>query len=147
MGFLPWETRMTFPGESQLRQSRATQPTVHAGRFSVSIIHRTLTWTTGSLTCAQMSCMRLHTGCTDTVRESALKVDSKSPCRAGESNLLQRRAGPTLYQLSYIPILTTYLPVRPSLPSSHDYCFNTIAASTTPPPHFHVKAPINCQTQ
>ena len=43
-----------FPGESQLRQSRATQPTVHAGCFSVSIIHRTLTWTTGSLTCAQM---------------------------------------------------------------------------------------------
>ena len=29
------------------------QPTVHAGCYSVSIIHRTLTWTTGSLTCAQ----------------------------------------------------------------------------------------------
>ena len=28
--------------------------TVHAGCFSVSIIHRTLTWTTGSFTCAQM---------------------------------------------------------------------------------------------
>ena len=54
MGFLPWETRVAFSGESQLRQSRATQPTVHAGCFSVSIIHRTLTWTTGSLTCAQM---------------------------------------------------------------------------------------------
>ena len=33
-------------GESQLRQSYATQPTVRAGCFSVSIIHRTLTWTT-----------------------------------------------------------------------------------------------------
>ena len=54
MGFLPWEIRVAFPGESQLRQSRATQPTVHAGCSSVSIIHRTLTWTTGSLTCAQM---------------------------------------------------------------------------------------------
>ena len=44
-------------------------------------------------------------GCIDTVRESALKVDSgrKIPCRTGESNLRQRRAGPTLYQLSYIP--------------------------------------------
>ena len=30
------------------------QSTVYAGCFSVSITHRTLTWTTGSLTCAQM---------------------------------------------------------------------------------------------
>ena len=43
-------------------------------------------------------------GCTDTVRESALRVDSgrKIPCRTGESNLRQRRAGPALYRLSYI---------------------------------------------
>ena len=54
MGFLPWEIRVAFPGESQLRQGRVTQLTVHAGCFSVSIIYRTLTWTTGSLTCAQM---------------------------------------------------------------------------------------------
>ena len=39
MGFLPWEIRVAFPGESQLRESRATQPTVHAGCFSVFIIH------------------------------------------------------------------------------------------------------------
>ena len=44
-------------------------------------------------------------GCTDTVRESALKVDpwSKIPCRTGESNLRQRHAGPMLHQVSYIP--------------------------------------------
>ena len=44
-------------------------------------------------------------GCTDTVRESALKVDSgrKIPCRTGESHLRRRRAGPMLYQPSYIP--------------------------------------------
>ena len=54
MGFLPWEIRVAFPGESQQRQSRTTQPKVHAGCFSVSIIHRTLTWTTGSLTYAQL---------------------------------------------------------------------------------------------
>ena len=30
---------VAFPGESQLRQSRATQPGVHAGCFSVSMIH------------------------------------------------------------------------------------------------------------
>ena len=54
MGFLPWEIRVSFPGESELRQSHATQPTAHAGYFSVSIIQRTLTWITGSLTCAQV---------------------------------------------------------------------------------------------
>ena len=168
-----------FPRESLLRQSRATQPTVHNGCFSVSIIHRALTWTRGSLTsaqtgvymvcachctqvctwcvhaiahrcvygvcmplhtgvcmvcachctqvcawcvhaiahrCVQGMCMPLHTGvymvcacnctqvCTDTVRESALIVDSgrKIPCHIEESSLRQRRAGPTLYQLSYI---------------------------------------------
>ena len=32
----------------------ATQPSVHAGCFSVSIILRTLIWTKGSLTCALM---------------------------------------------------------------------------------------------
>ena len=44
-------------------------------------------------------------GCTDTVRESALKGESrrKIPCRTGESNLRRQRAGPMLYQLSYIP--------------------------------------------
>ena len=44
-------------------------------------------------------------GCTDTLRESVLKVDSgrKIPCRTGESNLRRQLAGPMLYQLSYIP--------------------------------------------
>ena len=43
-------------------------------------------------------------GCTDTVRESALKVDSrrKIPCLTGMSNLCRRRAGSVLCQLSYI---------------------------------------------
>ena len=54
LGFLPWEIRVAFPGENQLRQTRATQPRVHVGCFGVSIIHRTLTWPTGSLTCTQM---------------------------------------------------------------------------------------------
>ena len=99
MGFLPWEIRVAFPRGSQLRQSRATQPTVHAGCFGVSIIHRTLTWTAGSLTCAQMLMHTIaHGGVRSHVRESALKVDSgrKIPCRTGESNLRQRRDGPML---------------------------------------------------
>ena len=106
MGFLPWEIRVAFSVESRLRQSRANQPTVHAGCFSVSIIHRTLTWTTGSLTCAQMLMHAIaHGGRMDTLRESALKGDSgrKIPCRTGKSNLFGRRTGPMLYQLSYIP--------------------------------------------
>ena len=43
-------------------------------------------------------------GCTDTVRESSLKVDSgrKIPCCTGESNLRWQHAGPMLYQLSYV---------------------------------------------
>ena len=52
--FFPWEIVVAFPGESLLRQSRATQRSVHAGCFSVYVIRRTLTWTTGSVTCAQM---------------------------------------------------------------------------------------------
>ena len=45
-------------------------------------------------------------GCTDTVRETALRVDSgrKIPCCTRESNLCQQRAGPMLYQLNNIPI-------------------------------------------
>ena len=43
----------------------------------------------------------------DTVRESALKVDSgrKIFCGTGDLNLPQLLAGPTLYPLSYIPTL------------------------------------------
>ena len=75
MGIFPWEIRVAFPRESQLRQSRAIQPTVHAGCFSISIIHRTLVWTTGSLMFAQMLMhSTAHRGCTDTVRESAWKL-------------------------------------------------------------------------
>ena len=54
--FLPWVIMVAFPKERQLQQSRATQPylsKVHIGLFRVSIIHRTMTWTTGSLTCVR----------------------------------------------------------------------------------------------
>ena len=77
-----------------------TQPMVHAGCFSVSIIHRTLKWTTGSLMYTQMLMHAIaHRKCTDTVRKSALKVDSgrKIPCCTGELNLCQQCAGQMLY--------------------------------------------------
>ena len=101
LGFLPWEIQVAFPGESQLRQSHATKATVHAGCFSVSIIHQTLTWTTGTLTCAEMLMHVIaHVGVWTHVRESALKADSegKIPCRTGESNLCQRHDGLMLHQ-------------------------------------------------
>ena len=61
----------------QLRQIRATQHTMHAGCFRVSLMLRTLTWTTGSLTCAQMLMHEIAHGVVRThVRESALKVDT-----------------------------------------------------------------------
>ena len=88
-----------FSGKIQLRQSRTTQPTVHARCFSVSIIHRNLTWTTVSLTCAQMLMHAIaYGGVRKHVRESSLKVDSwrKIPCRTGESNLRQQCDGPML---------------------------------------------------
>ena len=46
-------------------------------------------------------------GCTDTVRESALKVDSgrKILCHVGELNLHQRRAGLMLCRFGYISVL------------------------------------------
>ena len=52
--FLQLEIWVAFHGKSQLRQIRTTQPMVHAGCFSVSIIHRTLTGTMGSLMCAHL---------------------------------------------------------------------------------------------
>ena len=51
-------------------------------------------------------------GCTDTERESALKVESrrKISCRTGESDLCRWRAGPMLCQLSFVP--TPFTSVR-----------------------------------
>ena len=52
--FLPCKIRFAYPKESQLQQRRATQSQLiktHGGSFRVSVIHRTLTRTTGPLTC------------------------------------------------------------------------------------------------
>ena len=53
--FLPWEMLVAFPKESQLQHScypALINYKVIAGYFLVSVIHRILTWTAGSLTCA-----------------------------------------------------------------------------------------------
>ena len=74
--------------------SRAIQPMVHTGCFSVSIIHQTLTWTISNKDTDVNAC-DCTWGCTDTIRESTLKVDSgrKIPCRTRLSNRRQQRAG------------------------------------------------------
>ena len=56
--------------------------------------------------CTDVNACDCTQGCTDTLRESALKVDPgrKIPGCTGESNLHQRHASLMLYQLSYIPI-------------------------------------------
>ena len=106
MGFLPWEIRVAFPGESQLWQSRATQPTVHAGCFSFSIIHQTPTWTTGSLTCAQMLMHVIaHGGVPTHVRESSWKstLGEKSLATPGNRACISGMMVRCSNQLSYIP--------------------------------------------
>ena len=119
MAFLPWEIRVAFPRESQLRQRRDTQPRVHDGCFSVSIIHRReatnpsnsrMDYRIFNVRTRENACACVR-GCTDTVRESALKIGSgrKIPSCTGELMLCQRRASPMLYQLSYIPNPEYYL--------------------------------------
>ena len=75
-------------------------------------------------------------GCTDTIRESALKVDSgrKIPCHIWESNLRQWRAGLMLYQLSYIPTLWTETGNSRS-PFVHQHTHLPVVLVAATPPH------------
>ena len=111
-GFPPWEVLVVFPKESQLGQSRDTQPTVHAGCFSVSIIPRTLTWTAGSITCTHKLMHAIALGGIRTQYENLhwklTLGEKKMPCRTGDSNLRRQRSGPMLYQLrATSPPITT----------------------------------------
>ena len=108
---------LLFPAKSQLQQSCATQPTVHAWCCSVSIIHRTPTCAISPLTCARVLMNAIaHGGVRTHVRESAKKVDPgrKIQCdRGGIEAASAACAGPALYQLSYIP---TFSNIRTSAP-------------------------------
>ena len=60
------------PVATVLRYTTLINYKVHDGSFPVSVIHQTLTWTTGSLTCVpdhSYACM--HTGVGHTDMESA----------------------------------------------------------------------------
>ena len=93
-GISPMGNSGCFPrGKPAAKESR--YPT-HSACWVFSIIRRTLTWTTGPSTCAQMLMHAIaHGGVRTHVRECALKGDSgrKIPCRTEESNQRQRRDG------------------------------------------------------
>ena len=80
MGFLPWEIWVAFPGRVSCDRVTLPNPRCMLGVLVFSIIQRTLTWTTGSLTslkCAQMLMhATAHRGVLTHIRESALKVNS-----------------------------------------------------------------------
>ena len=84
--------------------SHTTQPTVLARCFSVSIFNQTLTWTAGSLTCAQML---MHAVAHWSVQTHVCKTKrvctenwfwEKNPLPHWEWNLHQQCDGPMLYQ-------------------------------------------------
>ena len=58
--FLPWKIWVAFargkPAATESRYPTLGNCKVHAGCFCASIIHRTLTWTTGSLMCIHYIC-------------------------------------------------------------------------------------------
>ena len=115
--FSPGKLGMFFPGESQLRHSRATEPTVCAECFSVSIIHQTdMDYMVFSVRTDVNACDRTR-GCTDTVRESALKVAS------GRKNHLSHRGIARTSVVCLSDAIPTELHPYPfcwSLPAHHD---------------------------
>ena len=111
--FPPWEIWVAFSKESQLQQSCYTQLKqikVHAGSFCVSIIHGTLTWMTGSLTCVRdhsYACvytrgLGIPTASQHNIFDSEkLPNFSCAPDAGGVRNYGLWISSPTLYQLSY----------------------------------------------
>ena len=98
------EIRVAFPGESQLRQSCYS---TYGACWMFECFHNPLNSDMDygifkvRTDVIARGCTR---GCTNTVGESALKVDPgrKIPSCTGQSNLRRRRVCPMLYQLSYI---------------------------------------------
>ena len=65
--------------------SHATQPTVHAGHCSLSLIQQTLTWSTGSLMCTQMLLPAIPHRGVQAPQESLqwkLTLAEKNPCNS-----------------------------------------------------------------
>ena len=127
MGIFPWEIQLAFPPKSQLQQSR--YPTLinyneHAGSFHVSVIHRTLTWTTQDLLRAHVIILvRAYThGALGTPTASqhnifdSEKLTNFSCAPDGIRTSVLWISSPTLYQLSH-PV-TLYTSIH-CLPTAH----------------------------
>ena len=81
-------------------------PTVRARSFCVAMIHRTLTWTTGSLTCAHMFMHAIAHGGVRTPKESLhwkLTLGRKSLAAPGNRTCVSGVTVRCSNQLSYIP--------------------------------------------
>ena len=105
MGFFPWEIELPSPGKPAATESRYPS---YGACWAFWCLHNppnsdmdygifNVRTDVNACDCAW--------GCTDTLRESALKADSgrKIPCHTGKTNQHRGRAGPMLYQLNYIP--------------------------------------------
>ena len=95
-----------FPLSDHNHQVNYFVAMVRAGYVRVAIIHRTLTWTTGSLTCAQISIHAIAHGGVRTPKESLhwkLTLGRKSLAAPGNRTFVS--GVPVRYssQLSYIP--------------------------------------------
>ena len=111
MGFLPWEILVAFPGKASCDWVTLPNPQCMLG---VLLFPNPLN------SDMDYGIFNVHTdvnacdctwGCTDTVRVSALKVDSrrKIPCHTRESNLSGWHASLMLYLLSNILTFTCKL--------------------------------------
>ena len=97
-----------FPLSDHNHQADYFVAMVHAGYVCVAIIHRTMTRTTGSLSCAHMFMHAIAHGGVRTPKESLhwnLTLGRKSLAAPGNRTCVSGLTGPMLYQLSYIPSL------------------------------------------
>ena len=104
--FLPREIRVAFPG-GKPAATKSRYP-IYSACWVLQCFHNPPNYNINNgifYVRTEVNTCECTRGCTDTVRESALKSDSgrKIPCLTGESNLRWQRARPMLYQLSYIP--------------------------------------------
>ena len=138
MEFLQWEIWVAFPRESQLWQSCAPQPTMHAGCVSIfynpwnsDVYYRIFN------VHADVNARKLLTGVYGHHKRvcSEKWLWEKNPfCCTKDSNLRQRHASPMLHQLSYIP--TPGARTNKMTPCEKN-CLERVIGATYPGDSFH----------
>ena len=140
MGISPMGNLGRFP-EGKPAVTESLYPTlinwkVHAGSFLFFIIHQTLTWTTGSLTCVcdhSYSCVGTHEQWVSTVfltlGEKLPQIFLCSWCRR-TSNF--GSLDPTLYQLSHPVTLSGAQDKFVRVFLSQKYCADSLSVCPTP---------------